>query len=299
MILITGASGFVASHLIPRLQKAGHALRCLVTSDAEGSRIRAPGAELAIGNVGDKLSLAAAMAGIDTVIHLVAIIRESKHATFEQVNVNGTQNVVEAAKTAGVKRFIHMGALGATPDPGYRYLNSKWLGMEAVKNSGLDYSILQPSVMFGEGAGFVASLVRSIRLAPLIVPIAGDGQTRLQPIWVGDVANCVLKLAAGDKHGETCQIGGPEIMAYEAMIDEIMRALGENKHKIHVPKWLMKPGVALMDRLLKNPPVTMVEFKSMDIPNVTDADSVEKQFGFKPMPLRDGLGYLALLRRKP
>ena len=298
MILITGASGFVASHLIPRLRGDGRKLRCLVTTEAEGTRIKAPGAEVAIGNVTDPTSLRAAMTGVDTVIHLVAVIRESKRNTFQAVNVEGTKNVVEAAKSAGVKRFIHMGALGATPDPAYKYLNSKWQGMEAVKNSGLDFSILQPSVMFGEGAGFIASLLRSIKMAPFIVPIAGDGKTKLQPIWIGDVVSCLLKLLAGEKRGETCQIGGPEIMTYDAMIDEILRALGEKKSKIHVPRWLMRPGVAIMDALLSNPPVTMVEFKSMEIPNTTDPDATEKQFGFKPMLLRDGLGYLAVGRRK-
>ncbi len=292
MILITGASGFVASHLIPQLRKTGQPLRCLVTNEAEGARIKAPGAELVIGNVNDPAALKAATDGVDTVIHLVAVIREPRNATFEQVNVIGTRNMVEAAKAAGVKRFIHMGALGATPDPKYKYLHSKWLGMEAVKASGLDWSILQPSVMFGEGAGFIASLVRSIHMVPGIVPIAGDGKTKLQPIWVGDVVSCVMKLLAGAKRGESIQIGGPEIMTYDAMIDEILKALGEKRTKIHVPKWLMMPGVAVMDALFSNPPVTMVEFKSMEIPNVTEPDAVEKTFGFKPMLLRDGLGYL-------
>jgi len=296
MIIVTGASGFVASHLIPRLYKEGHKIRCLVTSQAEGARIKAPGAELAIGNVTDPASLRVAADGADTVIHLVAVIRESKNATFERVNVEGTRNMIEAARSAGVKRFIHMGALGATDNPDYKYLHSKWLGMEAVKNSGLDYSILQPSVMFGEGAGFIASLLRSINMAPFIVPIAGDGNTKLQPIWVGDVVSCVMKLVDGDKKGETCQIGGPEILTYDAMIDEILRSMGQKKTKVHIPRWLMKLGVAVMDALLKNPPVTMVEFKSMDIPNITDPDAVEKQFGFKPMPLRDGLGYLRSTR---
>ena len=294
MILITGASGFVASHLIPQLRKTGMPLRCLVTSEAEGARIKAPGAELVIGNVTDAASLSAACEGVDTVIHLVAVIREPKKATFEQINVVGTRNIVEAAKTSGVKRFIHMGALGATPDPKYKYLHSKWLGMEIVKNSGLDFSILQPSVMFGEGAGFIASLVRSIHLTPFIVPIAGNGQSKLQTIWVGDVVSCLMKLVAGEKSGRSIEIGGPEIMTYEAMIDEIMKALGEKKMKIHVPRWLMRPGVAVMDALFSNPPITMVEFKSMEIPNITDPNSVEKEFGFKPMPLREGLGYLKI-----
>jgi NADH dehydrogenase len=232
------------------------------------------------------------MAGVDTVIHLVAIIRESKRATYHQVNVVGTQNVVNAAREAGVKRFIHMGILGASADPRYTYLHSKWLGMEAVRNSGLDYSILQPSVMFGQGAGFIASLVRSVNMVPFIVPIAGNGKSRLQPIWVGDVVTCVMKLVAGEKSGESCPVGGPEIMTYETMLDELLRAMGKKQLKIKIPRPLMLPAVAVMDKLFSNPPISMAEFKSMEIENTTDPDAVEKQFDFKPMPLRDGLGYL-------
>ncbi|MDV2990220.1 MAG: NAD(P)H-binding protein [Dehalogenimonas sp.] len=292
MILITGASGFVASHLIPRLHKDGHQLRCLVTNEAEGARIQAPGAELAVGNVTDTEGLRAAMAGVDTVIHLVAIIREFGPNTYHKINVVGTQNVVNAARDAGVKRFIHMGILGASPDPRYTYLHSKWLGMEAVKNSGLDYSILQPSVMFGQGAGFVASLIRSVNMVPFIVPIAGDGKSRLQPIWIGDVVSCVLKMVAGEKSGESCPVGGPEIVTYETMLDELLRAMGKKKLKVKIPRPLMLPVVAVMDKLFANPPISMGEFKSMEIENTTEPDAVENQFGFKPMPLRDGLGYL-------
>lgn len=292
MILITGASGFVASHLIPRLHKDGHKLRCLVTNEAEGARIKAPGAELAIGNVTDTESLQVAMKGVDTVIHLVAIIREFSQNTYHKINVVGTQNVVNAARDAGVKRFVHMGILGASADPRYTYLHSKWLGMEAVKNSGLDYSILQPSVMFGQGAGFVASLIRSVNMVPFIVPIAGDGKSRLQPIWVGDVVTCVMKMVAGEKSGESCPVGGPEIVTYETMLDELLRAMGKKKLKIKIPRPLMLPAVAVMDKLFANPPISMGEFKSMEIENTTDPDAVENQFGFKPMPLRDGLGYL-------
>ncbi|AKG53974.1 oxidoreductase [Dehalogenimonas sp. WBC-2] len=294
MILLTGASGFVASHLIPRLQKDGRKLRCLVTNEAEGARVKAPGAELVFGNVTDPGSLHDAMAGIDTVIHLVAIIRENRQSTFQRVNVAGTQNMVNAAHDASVKRFIHMGILGASPDPRYTYLHSKWLGMEAVRHSGLDYSILQPSVMFGQRAGFIASLLRSIHMLPFIVPLAGDGKSRLQPIWVGDVVSCIMKMVSGEKSGESCTVGGPEIMTYETMLDQILAALGEKRIKIHVPRPLMLPAVAVMGKLFSNPPISMAEFKSMEIENTTDADAVQKQFGFRPMALRDGLGYLKL-----
>ena len=292
MILMTGASGFVASHLIPKLKASGYQIRALVLNEREAEKVRGLGVETAIGNVADAASMKGAFTGIDMAIHLVAILRESKFATFESVNVGGTKNMLEAAKAAGVKRFIHFGILGANADPKYRYLNSKWRAMQAVKASGLDYTIFEPSVMFGKGAGFIDALLRSINLFPFIAPVAGSGKTLLQPIFVGDVADCVLAAVKGNKIRQECEVGGPEQMTYKNMMTTVMKAAGINKPRVHVPIAFMRPAVWVMERVSKNPPITKDELDALGLNNITEPDSVEKQFGFKPKKLDDGLDYL-------
>ncbi len=126
--------------------------------------------ELVQGDVTDPVSLREACAGTKQVVHLVAIIRERGPGTFQAVNVRGTQNVVEGAGEAGIEHFIHMSALGAAPEPRYRYTYSKWLGEEAVRQSGLPYTIFRPSVIFGEGFGFVDRLVQAVRMTPGLAP---------------------------------------------------------------------------------------------------------------------------------
>ncbi len=292
MILVTGGAGFVGSHLIPRLVETGENVKCLDRSLAKAGTGKASGAELVLGDVSNRQSLEQAMSGVESVIHLVAILRESKGATFDGVNVQGTKNVVQAALGAGVKRFIHIGALGAGPNPRYRYAYSKWQGEEAVRSSNLDYTILEPSIMFGTGAGFITRLIRSLKTFPFLAPIPGSGKTRFQTIWVEDVATCVLKALGGEKSRQTCKIGGPEHLTYEPILDAVIDALGTKRIKVHLPLLLMRPAVTAMEKVMSDPPVTLGELKQLEVDNTTDLDSVERQFGFRPLPLSQGLDYI-------
>ena len=292
MILVTGGTGFVGSHLVTRLVESGYEVRCLVRSWAKAEALKARGVELVLGDVTNPKSLKQAMPGVETVIHLVAILRESKVATFNGVNVGGTKNVILAALGSGVKRLIHIGALGANSNPRYRYIYSKWQGEEAVRSSKLDFTILAPSVMFGTGCGFTRELIGSIKMFPFLAPIPGSGKTRFQPIWVEDMVSCRLQALKGEKSGQTCALGGPEHLTYEQMLDAIMDTLGMKRIKVHLPLPLMRPAVMVMEKVLPNPPVTSGELRQLEVDNITDLDAVERQFGFKPLAFSQGLDYL-------
>lgn len=292
MIFITGASGFVGSHLLPRLREAGHNVRCLVRSESEAEHVRSLGASTALGDVTNPDSLSEVLDGVKTIIHLVAILREGHGATFGSVNVTGTKNMLKAAKTAGIKRFIHISAMGAKEDPHYPYFHSKWQGEKAVRASGLDFTIFRPGAMFGEGGAFIDKMADSVSMLPIITPVAGPGKSLFQPIWVEDVVTCILKAVEGQKVGETCEIGGPEHLSYGQILDEVMLAMGKKRIKFHIPMLLMRPGAAVLQRILSHPPVTTVELTSLGMDNIGQPDSVESQFGFKPKSIKEGLGYL-------
>jgi NADH dehydrogenase len=294
LILVSGGTGFVGSHLIPRLATRDEKIRCLVRSPAKTKTLQEHGAELALGDVTDSQSLSAAMHGVDTVIHLVAIIRETRNATFSKVNAQGTRNVAEAAKASGVKRFIHMSALGASPNPRYRYTYSKWQGEEAVRSSKLDFVIFRPSAIFGQGFGysFIDSMIRSLKILPFIAPVPGSGKTRFQPIWVEDVVSCIIQTLENEKGSQTYEIGGPEHLSYEEMLDTVIHAMSMRRVKLHIPIPLMRLAVIAMERTMSNPPVTSVELAQLELDNITDLDSVECRFGFKPLALNQGLDYI-------
>jgi NADH dehydrogenase len=292
MILVTGATGFVGRHLVARLQARGEQVRPLVRNAATAQRARATNIEPAIGDVTDPASLERAMEGVDAAIHLVAIIVEKGSATFERINVQGTRNVVAAARAAGVKRFLHMSANGAQDNPRYPYLQSKWRGEQAVIESGLPNSILRPSLIFGRGDQFFTTLAMVVRLNP-IVPIVGDGTSMFQPIWVEDVCTCFLKMLDDAYLGRSFDVGGPEQLSYEDLVDIVMRVLGTRKPKIHVPIPLMKPMAAAMEALLPQPPVTPGLLDLLEIANVTAPNPLPELFGIeRPAYLQAKLDYI-------
>ena len=292
LILVTGATGFVGSHLVPRLVREGKQVRCLVRNPLKAEPLRELGAKLVPGDVAVPESLVRAMLGVEAVIHLVAIIREGRKATFWGVNVEGTMNIVQAAQEVGVKHFIHMSALGAGPNPEYRYTYSKWLGEQAVKVSRLEWVIFRPSVMFGEGFSFIDGLVRSLRMLPLIAPVPGSGRARFQPISVEDVVSCLVQTLDSGRARQVYEIGGPQHLTYEEMLEIIMSTLGIKRGKIHIPLPLMRAMATVMERVMANPPVTLTELKQLDLDNTTRLDAVEKGFGFSPLPLAQGLDYI-------
>src|SRR6185312_4797703 len=146
--------------------------------------------ELQTGDIVSGTALDAAMQGCDAVIHLVGIIKEKGSNTFERVHHLGTRNVVDAARGEGIKRFVHMSALGVRADGLAEYQNSKWRGEEEVRRSGIPYCILRPSLIFGPGDGFVTQMMETMRTAPLFRPVPGDGTPRFRPVFIDDVTFC-------------------------------------------------------------------------------------------------------------
>jgi NADH dehydrogenase len=293
-ILITGITGFVGSHLAARLVAQGHDVRGTVRQPNRRRHLAArTTADLVTGDVTQRESIIAAMQGMDAVAHLVAIPFERGTATYASINAQGTRNVVDASKAAGVKRFLHLSALAVDSRSPYAYLRSKGEGEDAVRESGLDWTIFRPSVLVGEEDEFANALARWLAITPLAFPLVGDGQARFQPLWVEDLVTIVVK-ALNDPTtiGKSFDLGGPEILTYEAMVKQILFALHRSRILLKVPVPLMKPVVKGMELILPKPPATTSLLDLLSVDNSTAPDAVERQFGFKPRPFREVIGYL-------
>ena len=288
-VVITGGTGFVGRHLVRGALDRGHSVRIL-TRHAGGARdLAAEGVELAAADVSDRASLTRAFAGASAVIHLVGIIQERGPNTFEAVHARGTENVVTAARIAGIQRLVHMSALGARAGATGAYHRTKWAGEEAVRGSGLDWTIHRPSVVYGPGDGFVSRLLDILRWSPL-APLPGDGGSRLQPVWIGDVAACFLQsLERPVTRGRTYELGGPRVWTLEALMDELMRASGRRRPKVRVPLALARAGAAVLERLLPNPPVTREQLAMLGEPNVCDTSAMRADFDVEMVDLPEGL----------
>jgi uncharacterized protein YbjT (DUF2867 family) len=290
MILVTGGSGFIGRRVVARLVDGGHKVRVLARGQR---RAELPDAvDVAQGSVVSGEGLPEAMAGADKVVHLVAIIRESGDQTFQSVIRRGTERAVEAAKAASVTKFIYVSAIGARDDPTYPYLEAKWQAERAVERSGLNHTILRPSIIFGEGDEFINALAGLVRHNPL-VPVAGSGKSRFQPLWVEDLVTCIVGCLDEDAHnGEVLEVGGPEQLTYNEMLDIVKEVLGKSRLKLHLPLAVMRPVAQMMEWVLAKPPVTREQLKMLALDNVTETDSVMRSFGVQPRRLADALDYI-------
>jgi uncharacterized protein YbjT (DUF2867 family) len=291
-VAVMGATGFVGRHLVPHLLAAGHEVRALSRGgrrlpDWPPDRVRSFAVEVV-----DGTGLDAALAGAEAVVHLVAIPRQGRGRTFEGTNVGGVERVVDAAAAAGVRRIVHLSVLGAVDDPELAYLRSKWRGEQVVRASGLEWVVLRPSLLFGEGDGFF-TLIRTTLTwwSPGVVALPGDGSARFQPLSVDDLAIAVERsIVEPARAGQTYELGGPEYLTYRQIVDAVMRATGKRRLKMSMPIPLLSALTLVTDRILPIFPVSHDQVRSLRMPNFTDLDAFERTFGVIPRPF--DVGYL-------
>jgi uncharacterized protein YbjT (DUF2867 family) len=290
MILVTGGTGFIGPKIVRKLRAGGHDVRCLVRDPSRGGGVEGLGAELVEGDVTDRSSLDAAVAGCDAVIHLVAIIA-GRREDFEGVMEQGTRNLVDAAKAAGVRRFILMSALGTSDETRdlVPYYHAKWEMERTVRESGIEYVIFRPSFVFGSDGGALKQFTRVARLSP-VTPIVGSGERKLQPIWVDDVAAyfaaAVDTPAAANR---TFELGGPDVVTWNEFWARLKEARGTRRPSLHVPTSIMRVQATVLERLPK-PPVTRDQLTMLEAGDnvVTDTAAVET-FELPLVPLDEQL----------
>lgn len=290
-VFVTGGTGFVGKNIVRAI--SGHPLRLMVRTPHEGPE--GPGVEHVQADVTDPSSLTGAMEGCEIVVHLVGIIEETGDATFDRIIRQGTENVLAEAQRAGIKHFVHMSALGARNDPQYGYHTAKYRAEQAVMNSGLTYTIFRPSVIFGPGDGFINTLAGVVRSFP-VIPVVGSGETRFQPVQVGDVADAFARAVEdpGETANKVYELGGARPYTYVEMLDAIARELGKSKPKIKVPVPMMKIVVAASKPLppALRPPVTSEQLKMLSLDNSTSESATGMLIGREPVALEEGMDYI-------
>jgi len=291
-IAVMGATGFVGSHLVPHLVGAGHRVRAV---SRDGERLLGWGGEVdpRAADVSSGAGVAEALRGAEAVVHLVAIPRERGGRTFQDVNVRAVGRTLAAAEAEGVRRIVHLSVLGASDDPKLRYLHSKWRGEELVRASGLEWVVLRPSLLFGEGDGFFNLVKVTLTWwSPGIVAIPGDGSARFQPLSVDDLAIAVERsLVEPGRAGSVYEIGGPGYLSYREIVDRVMAVTGKRRLKLGLPVPIISALTAVTDRILPIFPVSHDQIASLGRPNFTDLDAFERAFGVQPRPF--DIGYLA------
>lgn len=285
-VVVTGAAGLVGAHLCRQLVNAGWKVRGIVRDTAKAAaRIGDLRLEIREADIRDAGAMRSAFAGAGALVHLAAIAIEKSGESYEATNTDATSVILDAARSAGVRRIVYMSQNGASSSSRYRFLRSKGVAEDMVVDSGLQWTVLKPSVIFGPEDEFVNVLARMVRLSPFVFPLPGGGVARFQPIAVDDVARAVLKcLEDATTVHATYTIGGSTPLTLKEMTERILVAMNTSRTLVKMPVSALRPVIAVAEKLLPRPPVTTGLLDLLEMDNVVPENDLTTRLGINPIP---------------
>ena len=287
-VLVTGGTGALGSILVNRLADEGLAVRVF---SRRATRVNlAPGIQPFDGDIRDQSALLPALAGTDAVVHLAGILRESgRTQTFDGVFREGTVAVIEAARKAGVRRLIHVTGFGADPNSPDAFTRARGLAEKATEASGLEWTIIRPSVVFGIRGSMFDRMTRSVKqTAPFAIVPLKNGM--FQPLWRDDVADCIVAPLRDDETaGRVYVLGGPDAWSYIDLVRQAIRQLRLRRIILPLPAPMLLTGASLPRLIGKEAMVTASELRQLTMDNRTDPDILRSAFHVNPTRLKERL----------
>lgn len=296
MILVTGSTGCIGKAVVERLTSSGHPVKLLWHWDHEHLAPRH--VSIVGGDVRNAKSLVDAMEDVDTVIHLASLRRDNGKDRVEEVNAAGTRNVVDAVKKTHVSRLISMSCLGAEARSAYPYLRSMGKAEEIVRSSGVNFTVLKSAAVYGEGDWLTSWLNGIATGMPLVMPLPHSGETRLQPIWVGDLAACIERcLSTRSTFRQVVPIGGPQSLTLADVAAITLSATRRRRRFIRIPTSMTRQIASFLGHF--RGALTEAELDSLSYNRTTEIGSVHRMFGFAPARMPTKLAHLRPDREPP
>jgi uncharacterized protein YbjT (DUF2867 family) len=293
VILVTGATGFVGRSVVRRLLADGHPVRCLVRPPLAPHALPLGILEIRTGDVHDRPALQAGLQGVDIVIHLAGAHRPENGRSVEEINRQGAANLVDAAVNAGARHMIFLSHMHADRNSAYPLLRGKGAAEEAIRRSGLRFTILRSSLIFGPDDSFTTVMAMLLKAIPIVFPVIGEAKTRFQPIHVDDVAHCVASCVdAYHLQDVTLPIGGPQHLSYAEILEAVTATMGVRRARLQMRLPLMRSLVRLSGALLPHAPVSNEQLDLFAIDNTTDLGNVPRNFDLEPRRFTENLDYL-------
>lgn len=312
MILITGATGFIGRHLVARLLADGHRVRCLIPEHKLNDLPWETPPEIVTGHVLDEEALFRAVTGVFVIIHLENALWWGRRRDLERVELAGTRNLIAAARAARVGRIITVSQLGAAPSAAYPLLRIKGMVEEAIRASGLAYTIVRSGIVFGEQDAFINHIALMLRANPLLFFMPGRGEVVLHPLYIDDLVSALAGALERENTVDTVlEIGGPEYITLEDLIRTVMRVSGMRRLIIPIPPYMLRWSTAVYSRILPRSLVTPQWLDILATNRTAQLGNMFQYFGIRPRRLEDTLitymrgrhywGPLArsVLRRRP
>jgi uncharacterized protein YbjT (DUF2867 family) len=286
VILVVGGTGFVGTKVAHALRAAELPVRVLARRPEKQDQLRSWGCEVVHGDMTDAESLERAVDGCATVVHLVALPPFADAGAIERVMVQGTRDLVEVSKQAGVTRLVLQSALGTEEGREIApYYSAKWEEEQAVKYSGIEHVIFRPSFIFGKDGGILAQQIKVVRYSP-VVPVLG--RHRMQPIWVDDVASLFTAAVASEEApNRTFDVGGPDRLTWAELHEQIRKTLGKHRLTFQMPPGLLKAG-ATVGQILPPFHGARDAVEMLDLgDNVGDIGPVTETYGVRPIGVKE------------
>ncbi len=290
MILVTGATGFVGRHLVPRLVDTGWPVRVLAVPRRGGVRLPWPNLRVDVvqGSIYNSEALEQAMRGVHTVFHLSSAQWWGSARDLEQVDVDGTRRVIRAALSARIGRLIVLSHLGAAPASAYALLRAKGQVEGLVQDSGLAYTIVRSGVLFGEQDTFVNAIAMLLRANPVFFFQPGQGETLLHPLYIHDLtAGLLQSLDNLDTVDRVLEVGGPEYITFNELVNTVMRVTGAPRMIVSVPPYALRWTTQAIRRVLPRWPTTSQWFDLLASHRTASLNSMYDTFGIKPVRFED------------
>jgi NADH dehydrogenase len=292
MILVTGGTGFIGRHVVRALMRENRPVRLLLNSQRtrQAARLFPETPEIISGTVHDEEALFRACSGVHGIIHLENAQWWGRSRDLEKVELIGTQNLITAARSARVGRIIALSHLGATPASAYPLMRYKGMIEEAIRSSGLAYSIIRCGLVFGEDDAFFNHIAMQLKANPFFFLMPGRGEIVLHPLYIADLITAIMgTLDSLDTVDRVIEIGGPEYITLEDLISTIMRVSGSNRAVISVPPYMLRWLTSLYSRLLPRSLITQQWMDILATNHTARIGNIFQYYGIRPRRLEDTL----------
>jgi len=298
MILVTGATGFIGRTLVRHLSTIGFPLRALIRPSPRTPRLpKGVPIEVAVVSLSDTRGLRAAMRDVETVIHLASAENQGARGSLLATDIQGTQNLVDAAADAGVDRFIYLSHLGAARASGYPVFKSKGIAEEHIRGSKVPHTIIRTSLVYGPEDHFTNNISRLVRIAPGVFPIPSGGRVVVQPVWVEDLVTCILWAMQNDNTlNQVYEIGGNEFFTLQQIIEIIMDTTRHRRLLVPLSPITLRALTVFFEGVVPNFPLSSFFLDYFAVNRTTAVDAMPRHFGLMPARFSYRLDYLI---RKP